>query len=354
MHYSSKKTNAAFYISLVILILSAVLAGYSYFQFIRFEYEGNIINTAGKIRGSIQRIARKEALLEKPDPVEYATIDNYLAGFRDKETELRLNEKTDVFYYLLDRLEKSWSKLRKVANRYRINNSETNRQNFVKASEECWKISNKMVFATQEAYEKKIISFKIISGTLSAITLGLIAVVWFIRYYVRKRLEYAVSHDALTRIFNRHSYEISVTNELARCKRYKQKMSLVMFDLDRFKDINDTFGHKDGDLVLLNTARTVSKVIRSTDLFFRIGGEEFTIIAPGTSIEDAVNLSEKIREAVEKTKFPHKIRATISIGTTQASMEDTPDSLFKKADQAMYKAKQSGRNQVAIDSANDL
>ncbi|MBN2436767.1 MAG: GGDEF domain-containing protein [Spirochaetes bacterium] len=350
MRYSSKKTNAAFYISLLILILSAILAGYTYFQFLRFEHEGNIINTAGRIRGSIQRIARKEALLENPDQEDYDIINNYLAGFKDKEAQLRLNEKTDIFYNLLERLERSWIKLQTEAHKYRENNNKNNRLNLIFASEECWEISNELVLTTQKAYEKKIISFKIISGVLSAITLGLITVVWFIRYYVRKRLEYAVSHDTLTRILNRHSFNIYLETEIARYKRYNTNLSLVIFDIDKFKNINDAYGHKAGDSVLHSVSRTVSKVIRSTDLFFRIGGEEFAIIAPGTSLKESVYLSEKIREAVQNIRCIHKIKVTISVGTAQATRKETSETLFEKADQAMYKAKESGRNQVATNA----
>jgi diguanylate cyclase (GGDEF)-like protein len=121
-----------------------------------------------------------------------------------------------------------------------------------------------------------------------------------------------------------------------------------MLDIDHFKEVNDHFGHAVGDGVLKDLARLVESTKREADSFFRVGGEEFCLItfsANGSSLE---TMADKLRQAIAQHPFPKAGRLTISIGVARFKPEDTYDSLFKRADNALYQAKQTGRNKVVL------
>lgn len=163
---------------------------------------------------------------------------------------------------------------------------------------------------------------------------------------VNKLLEHQASTDILTGIYNRMKFNDTLTAEIKRAKRYLTPLSLIMFDIDHFKRVNDTYGHSAGDNVLKTLARLIKSHIRDSDIFARWGGEEFVIQAPGTSLDDAVKLANKLRYKVEEFDFsePHKI--TLSFGVATFRDEDNNITLINRADDALYRAKAGGRNQV--------
>jgi len=156
--------------------------------------------------------------------------------------------------------------------------------------------------------------------------------------------------DGLTQIFNKRYFVEQLEREIARSNRYRRDMSLVMFDIDRFKQINDTYGHLAGDHVLKHMASTIKSKIRREDIFARYGGEEFAIILPEIDGYNAHQFAEKIRKIVEATEFSFEgtqIDVTISMGVATLDSE-TADSaaLIKRADEHLYDAKKAGRNCV--------
>ncbi len=164
--------------------------------------------------------------------------------------------------------------------------------------------------------------------------------------------------DALTGFYNRHQLEERMKQEIASSRRQKTTLCAIMTDIDFFKNVNDTYGHAAGDLVL----KTVSKVIRSQlreyDIAGRYGGEEFVILLPFTKIEEAKMVAERLRKSIEEKIIDiskvnidagkKEIQVTISLGVYQLKTEDKPEDLIKNADKALYKAKQTGRNKVVI------
>jgi diguanylate cyclase (GGDEF)-like protein len=154
--------------------------------------------------------------------------------------------------------------------------------------------------------------------------------------------------DHLTQISNRKSIETTLINELKRARRYEHKLSVILFDLDNFKNINDTYGHNIGDKVLRNIAKIVSSTIRETDYFGRWGGEEFIIISTETSLENALIVAEKIRKNIASHDFEDLEQVTCSIGIAQNNDTDTYLNIVHNADVALYKAKNSGKNKVVI------
>lgn len=168
-------------------------------------------------------------------------------------------------------------------------------------------------------------------------------------------LSRAAKHDSLTGIFNRRHGTESLKTELTRCERFNHVVSVVMFDLDHFKLVNDSHGHPCGDKVLVFVAKIASQTLRDIDVLCRWGGEEFLILLPETSGEDAANLAERVREAIAENPVvgcgEQPIGVTASFGVAAADGKDTtPEALIDRADKALYRAKALGRNRVVRES----
>lgn len=160
------------------------------------------------------------------------------------------------------------------------------------------------------------------------------------------RLYKRATHDSLTGIFNRLYFKDKFSTELIENCKNGSVFSIVLFDIDYFKQINDEYGHQKGDEALIGITKLVSKLIRKSDLFFRWGGEEFLILLPGARIEEATRVSEKIRREIEKLKIKGIRKLTASFGVTQCKVDDNQESMFKRVDNSLYLAKLTGRNKV--------
>jgi diguanylate cyclase len=159
------------------------------------------------------------------------------------------------------------------------------------------------------------------------------------------------TRDTLTNLPNRLAYEEAISIEIARWKRYQTPLTLAIWDIDFFKKINDTYGHKAGDKALVIISTLLSKHCRITDFVARLGGEEFVMLLPNTTEQSALILANKIRLLIEQTVFNaggDKINITISCGLSEFSKGDTGESVFERADQALYQSKENGRNQCII------
>jgi diguanylate cyclase (GGDEF)-like protein len=152
--------------------------------------------------------------------------------------------------------------------------------------------------------------------------------------------------DPLTGIANRAKFSEVLESELARSNRFALPLSLIMFDIDQFKKINDTYGHNAGDDVLRELSAWVSKSVRKHDLFTRWGGEEFMIMFTNSTKSKATLYAEKLRLEIEALDFPQVGRVTCSFGVAEFEKDLTVDSLVQKADVALYRAKSAGRNRV--------
>ena len=168
-----------------------------------------------------------------------------------------------------------------------------------------------------------------------------------LRNYTAK-LDYQATHDNLTSLYNRQKLHSRLDGEIQRQKRYQREFALIMFDIDNFKSINDTYGHDVGDIVLKIISDISKHSTRSTDIVSRWGAEEFMILLPETSLEDAVTIANKIRKAIEAYKFDQIDNPiTISLGVTIFNWEnDTKEHLLKRVDTALYKAKETGKNKT--------
>lgn len=153
--------------------------------------------------------------------------------------------------------------------------------------------------------------------------------------------------DALTGIPNRMAFDERMAQELARWKRFKTPLALLMWDVDHFKHVNDDYGHKAGDKVLKTIAKSLQAEIRVTDFLARFGGEEFVLLMTGTELPVIQEVADKLRGHVAESGFHFRgtdVQVTISCGIALFSNDDTPEQVFERADQALYRAKEQGRN----------
>jgi two-component system cell cycle response regulator len=173
---------------------------------------------------------------------------------------------------------------------------------------------------------------------------------------LRNDLELSVNlsiKDGLTQLFNRHYFDTHIKQMIIKANERKRPLSLLMCDIDYFKEINDNYGHQAGDIILRTVSNVLKNIFRVTDLVARYGGEEFAVILNDITINEAVYLAERLRKSVEAINFKIKIqenpiKKTISIGATQYLANESISDFIERADKALYQAKETGRNKVII------
>ncbi|MDD3506525.1 MAG: GGDEF domain-containing protein, partial [Sulfurimonas sp.] len=163
-----------------------------------------------------------------------------------------------------------------------------------------------------------------------------------------KELEKFATIDKLTGIYNRRRIDEFMLIEIEIAKRHSQNLSIILIDIDHFKLVNDTYGHQIGDIVLKKTTEIISQNLRKSDIFGRWGGEEFLIICPHTNEDEALILAQKLRVAIESHRFETVGEKTICLGIAQLKDGDTDKTLMQKVDNALYSAKNGGRNRAVV------
>jgi diguanylate cyclase (GGDEF)-like protein len=161
-----------------------------------------------------------------------------------------------------------------------------------------------------------------------------------------EKLNHLAAKDSLTNIFNRRMIDEYISQQTIKAKRYNNNLSLIMVDIDHFKEVNDKYGHQVGDEVIISLVDIISKNIRKSDIFGRWGGEEFIILLPETSLYQATIVAQNIREKVEEYIFYKVGKKTISLGVSEFNSDEDSSIFIKRADNALYKAKSDGRNRV--------
>jgi diguanylate cyclase (GGDEF)-like protein len=193
----------------------------------------------------------------------------------------------------------------------------------------------------------KTFYFNLLSSLFSTLLVAFLILKTVNKYY--KDMEHLAKYDDLTNLKNRRAFNQELEYSLLLSKRRSSHLSLTFFDLDDFKNVNDTLGHQTGDKVLQRVADILKDNIRQTDIIGRWGGEEFIVAFIDTELENAKFITEKIRTHIEKDDFLSQLKnmkVTASFGLTTITTQDTVDSLLDRADQALYKAKENGKNQV--------
>jgi diguanylate cyclase (GGDEF)-like protein len=164
-------------------------------------------------------------------------------------------------------------------------------------------------------------------------------------------LERLAREDKLTGLYNRRHFEERAVEECNRAQRYDRPLSLLLCDLDHFKQVNDQYGHSAGDTVLQQVGQTIQDCCRTSDLSARLGGEEFTVMLTETNLEEAQLVAERLCTAIRVLTFAHpsgQFHVTMSIGVAEVAPTQTLEELLKEADEALYAAKRTGRNRVVL------
>jgi len=172
------------------------------------------------------------------------------------------------------------------------------------------------------------------------------------RIRMMEKLQKLAVTDGLTKLYNSRSFYSQLETEVDRFNRYKHPLSLLLLDLDHFKDYNDTYGHLEGDKILVHFSQIIKSCLRANDTAYRYGGEEFTVILPETGGDEAGTVAQRIRAALEAERFSpvngKKVKITISIGVTEYQPKEELSTFIQRADRAMYRSKQKGRNMVSM------
>ncbi|MDX2500037.1 MAG: diguanylate cyclase [Deltaproteobacteria bacterium] len=171
------------------------------------------------------------------------------------------------------------------------------------------------------------------------------------RIRMMEKLQKLAVTDGLTKLYNSRSFYSQLETEVDRFNRYKHPLALLLLDLDHFKDYNDTYGHLEGDKVLVRFSQIIKTCLRANDTAYRYGGEEFTVILPETGGDEAGPVAQRIRVALETERFSpingKEVKITISIGVTEYQTKEELSTFIQRADRAMYRSKQKGRNLVS-------
>jgi diguanylate cyclase (GGDEF)-like protein len=330
-------------IILLHLLLVLVNGGFLMYQLAQVQDDALVINQAGVVRGTLQRIAKLES--------NSISAEEH---FEEAEESLRLLEghipaftqgDDDRFAQGLERIQTEWRKQKKAIHDFRESGTPENQDRLLRQSEVLWELSNHQVFLSQRIAESKQGGFRVLFLILSIDLLVIVSIIWIVKSMVRDRLEMEATFDALTGAFNRGVHEQLLVKAVHAARRYDKECSYLLLDIDHFKDVNDEHGHYVGDMTLQHLAEVIAEQVRESDSLCRVGGEEFAVIMPETGQEQALHVAERIRAAASEP--PRGLPpVTVSIGAATLRQGEDGADLVKRADVLLYKAKDSGRNRV--------
>ncbi|MEK6793790.1 MAG: GGDEF domain-containing protein [Spirochaetota bacterium] len=332
----------------IIAVLAVVFALLNGMMLVRYlndtKHYPEFITAIGRLRAGMQRSAKLEMSGTRDDALLTA-VDTLLETIASEKRSLGASNPA------IDRhtteLKEAWERMRTAIHAFRESPTAANREALLRESESYTDAARGLSFEAQAMAEnsRRTLVFSILLMAFNAAALSG-AVIW-IKIRVTDRLEHSATHDHLTGIYNRRIFEQFLENEIRICERQNRegyRSALILFDIDRFKSINDTEGHPAGDAVLKSIANTVRTRIRKGDVFGRFGGDEFVIISSGSDDKRALGLMEKLRKFIRE--IPAHEKVDVSAGVTELMPGDTPESALARVDKALYAAKEDGRGRT--------
>jgi diguanylate cyclase (GGDEF)-like protein len=252
-------------------------------------------------------------------------------------------------YIQIHWIDTQWKYFKTLLDKYDDTPIDLNQQKMETHCDRYWKTLTQVINNKAQGH-----SFSQMIATHTLVALLFIPIIFFIiRRYISTNNDIVKNYDPLTHIYNSRMFYRLIAQEIAKSERYDRALSLVIFDVDFFRRINDFFGHKVGDDALEQLANLVDQHIRKSDLFCRVGGEEFAIIASETDLQQAIILSEKIRKLISGHTFKTVGRITVSLGVVQSKEDDTPETMYKSANERLQIAKTKGRNRTIAKDYSD-
>ncbi|SFL48336.1 diguanylate cyclase [Halanaerobium salsuginis] len=337
-------------ISIIILLINLV----TIYSMVKVnEVQNRVIDIAGRQRMLSQKIS-KEVLLKIYTNYPPEKLLNTTAEFQSNlqilcqgSEELSIPILKDERISLqLQEIRQTWFEFERQI-QILINDGNTYNQ---KKSAVAWIIANNQLLLNEtdrliSLYEKKSIKNLFLLIQLIIFVVGTIIIL--VTLLISNRIAYKSGIDNLTSIYNREKLGKLMSIKIKEAYKNNQSLSLIMFDIDDFKVINDTFGHNVGDQILIEVADLVSRSIRRSDILARWGGEEFLVLAPSSNLAATIRLAERLRENLDTYYFKQVDHVTCSFGVTELQPDDDIGSLIERADQALYRSKNNGKNQVS-------
>ncbi len=321
-------------LSLLIILVINLINGYITLRFLNnyLDKDAVIINKLGIIRGDIQRYVKLKIAHQKDKKIE-KEIDKTFEEACEMIEKKHFFNKSSSFFQIHSKAKNLWEKIK------------SQNSNLIPLSEKEWQITDEMTFYMQDFFNKKFIQLKhtyiIITASSAIFILILIAIIYRL---IKKGLEIDTITDALTKLYNRAYFNEQIVYHIEKFNRNKEPFVLLLFDIDNFKKINDTYGHDKGDEVLKDLSSILKKSIRKTDIPFRYGGEEFTVIFSNTNINQAKTVLKRFLENLKALKIDNK-QITVSGGMKEYKGEGMLD-FIKQIDNTLYEVKENGKNHI--------
>lgn len=345
----SKISSKIFLLILSIFIITLINGLLIIFYFINSSNDTIIINKLAELRGLIQRatlLILNNNFNEAVDAVD--TIDALFENFAFYNKRYYFIISTQSLQNNINNIREKWENLKTNFNNYKINQKELIKNQIIKNSEDLWIFTDHTVLIAEHRAENLKKRLQVTFYVISLNILLILIIFWISKILIKDKLEYFANYDSVTNTLNRSTFYSYLSNLIKVSKRYKKLFCLIMFDIDYFKRINDSYGHQVGDEILKSITAIIKKEIRETDLLARFGGDEFLILAPEINIKKGIIIAEKIRKSIEINTLFNDIKTTISLGITEFKSEDTIDSIVNRTDQALYKSKSKGRNSCSV------
>lgn len=344
-NYMKVKTRSLFIVGniLTILMIIQVLVYGSFFKSIKEDVA--LIDEISKIRGSVQRLVKLELEYSKNNEIRNA-IDSLITSYVNNPQIMDFSHEEQINN--ITHLQQSWQELKVLLDKYHLDHGKQASNLVIDKSEEVWIVSNESVLTAQKIAEENASYFKYFTIGFILNLIVIILTLFIFKKHIYDDLKVSAIHDPLTKAYNRRYFNEYMDNEILRGQRKDKVFCLIMLDIDYFKNVNDTYGHVTGDYVLTTLVEIVNQSIRRYDVLARIGGEEFTILLPDTTRDSAFDLAERVRINVEEYQFKGIHPLTISLGVVELEKSDDGTRMLERADAAMYKAKNSGRNRTEI------
>jgi len=337
-----KKSNLSNFIILTLVITIAILITIgSYYKTAlkkRIYKDALIVNQLGKIRGDIQRFAKlkiasdkKNILVKKEIGQTFVNLESLLRGKGIIPSSCK-----EHFFAQFNHLKDLWNQTKTADNK-----------TVLPLSEKAWRESNKIIDNYEYIHKIKFNTLLRNMDLFIYISIVFLTVITFMVYFkIKKGLEIDIIHDKLTGLYNRLFFDTQYNYLLNKAKRDNIPLSMIIIDIDNFKKINDTYGHKKGDSILKKVGEVIKHSVRNTDLAFRYGGEEFVVLLPNTSLKDAVSIAKRIKDAIPQNVKLDNTPVTVSGGIGEYDKKEDFKEFFKRVDNALYEAKRKGKNQI--------
>ena len=307
------------------------------------------LNQTGVIRGTAQRVVKLELMGASPEDVDrqIRTVSRSLTQSIRYVTNPEASQRIKTLYAV-------WEELVVDLRTYRERPGVELANDILLNSEQMWQMSDAMAKVAIDRNENRWDAFDIIFILLLINALSIVGLFLFSFKTIRGRLENEAITDSLCGIGSRRAFDIELERQWSLFDRYSDNFSVLLLDIDHFKNINDAFGHTKGDIVLKEMAQTLGLNTRSTDKLYRVGGEEFALIAPHTSKIAAAQMADTLRKCINEYHFTAVGRVSVSIGVAEAADVSNPEELYYEADKAMYFVKRHGRNGTHFSGEIDL